>query len=537
MRRRTEPRPTAARGAGPWLAWSVLAAALVLTVLAAMREAIRAEALAAQDLRSRALEVRARIVSGLESLEALLRGGAAYLDASERVTREEFHVWVAGLRMGSRYPGIQAIGFVRAFPCARRAEAVAAERADGLPDFRVWPDPEEARAACSAVVWIEPAAGRNLRAFGYDGLAEPVRRAALERARDRDETALSDRVVLVQEADGAGQAGAMVAVPVYRGGRPGPGLEERRDRLTGWLYAVLRMSDLVPGLLGRRPVSEKGPVHLRIWDGPRAGREPPTWDGRPPERRTAALPELALAVDFGGTSWTLGFDRDEASRYAVLARAFLVGAAGGTASLLVFALLLSRHRLTLLNARLEERVAARTRALDESNAELSAFAYTVAHDLKAPLRAISGFATLVLEEKGERLDAEGRRLLGRVVDAARRGGLLIEGLLRHAALARAPLARGAVDVGAIVRSIASDLEARSPGRRVVWKIAPGLTADADPALLREALVQLVENAWKFTSGRDPALIEFGAEEVGGEASAGLRDIHRPAVGIIPPRAR
>ncbi|MCL4809817.1 MAG: CHASE domain-containing protein [Thermoanaerobaculia bacterium] len=468
--------------------------------------------------------MRTRIVVGLERLETLLRGGAAFFDASERTTREEWHAYVSGLRMGTRYPGVQGLGFVRAFPCRERESLVEQVRAEGLPDFRLWPEPPPDREACSAVVWIKPCEGRNLRALGYDGLSEQVRRAALERARDEDDTALSAPLVLIQESGADVQPGALISVPVYRGGRPGPGVEERRARLLGWVYAVVRLDDVMHGILGPWHEVEGRRLRLRVWDGALPGGGPLLWDGsEDPAPSATPVAAVTLPVHFGGRDWTLGFDPAPGSGRSLFARAWLVATAGTAVSLLLVALLGSLRRLRLLNEELEERVADRTRDLDATNAELQAFAYTVAHDLKAPLRAVSGFTALVLEGKEAHLDAESRRLLGRVLDAAHRGGLLIEGLLRHAALARATLARRRVDVEAVARGVASDLGARAPERGVEWKVESGLAAEADESLLREALERLLENALKFTAGRDLARIEVGAERIGSETVFFVRD--------------
>jgi signal transduction histidine kinase len=512
------------RAGRPWQAWAVLASGLALTALASTRESARADALARQDLLGRAFAVRTRIIVGLERMETLLRGGAALFDASEETTRLEWRAYVSGLRMGTRYPGIQGLGFLRAFPCREREALVERIRAEGLPDFRVWPEPPPNRESCSAVVWIEPCEGQNLRALGFDGLSEEARRTALERGLDEDDTSLSGPLVLVQESGASVQPGAMISVPVYRGGRPEPGVRERRARLLGWVYAVLRLDDLMHGILGPWHEAEGRRLHLSVWDGTRPGGGPLLWDGASrPASGAAVEAAVTLPVHFGGRVWTLGFDATPGSGRSFLARTWLVATAGTAVSLLLFALLGSLRRLRLLNQELEARVADRTRALDASNAELQAFAYTVAHDLKAPLRAVSGFTALVLEGKEAHLDAESRLLLGRVLEAARRGGLLIEGLLRHAALARLPLARRQVDVEAVARGIVSDLQASAPGRRVEWKVEPGLAAVADEALFREALGKLLENAWKFTTGRDPARVEVGAEQLGDETVFVVRD--------------
>ena len=158
-----------------------------------------------------------------------------------------------------------------------------------------------------------------------------------------------------------------------------------------------------------------------------------------------------------------------------------------------------------LNAELERRVADRT-------AELEAFAYTVAHDLKAPLRGIDGFAGMLLEDEGERLTGEGRQKVERIRAASQRGGRLIDDLLRLSRLAKADLRLGRVDLSALAVLVSERIRAGEPGRRAEWVIEPGLTALADAGLVEELLDQLLGNAWKFTSKVEIARIEFGASE-------------------------
>ena len=164
-----------------------------------------------------------------------------------------------------------------------------------------------------------------------------------------------------------------------------------------------------------------------------------------------------------------------------------------------------------LNASLERRVRERTAELEAANRELEAFVFSVTHDLTMPLRSIAGFVDL-LDRRAERLDPEGRRYLGLL----RRGTVEMEGLIRALAalstITRGPLDRRTVDLGSLAQDITSDLRRAHPGRNVTVSIQPGLSAFADPSLARIALVNLLGNAWKFTTPRDPGVIEVGRSE-------------------------
>lgn len=176
-----------------------------------------------------------------------------------------------------------------------------------------------------------------------------------------------------------------------------------------------------------------------------------------------------------------------------------------------------------MNAELEARVRARTHELEESNRELESFAYSVSHDLRAPLRAIDGFGQLLVEEYGGRLDAEGLRYLSRIREGAQRMGNLVDDLLRLSRVARTALSRQAVDLTAMASGIFEDLRLSEPARRVETVVAPGLAAQADRDLVRILLENLLQNSWKFTARREDARIEVGAEGTGHGAAFFVRD--------------
>ncbi len=168
---------------------------------------------------------------------------------------------------------------------------------------------------------------------------------------------------------------------------------------------------------------------------------------------------------------------------------------------------LERHR-----HHLEELVEQRTDELKSANKELESFDYTVSHDLRAPLRGIAGFTQAIKEDYADRLDDEGRDHLNRVLKATARMTQLIDDLLRLSGVTLREMNRETVDLSALVGSIAGEIRKAEPSRQVQFIIEPGVTAHGDAALLRLALQNLMDNAWKFTDGRARATIEFGTVE-------------------------
>jgi PAS domain S-box-containing protein len=164
-----------------------------------------------------------------------------------------------------------------------------------------------------------------------------------------------------------------------------------------------------------------------------------------------------------------------------------------------------------LNEELEQRVRERTAQLEAANRELEAFAYSVSHDLRAPLRAIDGFSRILAEELESRMSESERDLFERVCRGARRMGQLIDDLLALSRINRVPLNIGRVDLSALATEVLDELRRAAPDRAVDTVVQPGLSVVGDRNLLRIALENLIGNSWKFTSNRDRARIEIGCD--------------------------
>jgi PAS domain S-box-containing protein len=178
------------------------------------------------------------------------------------------------------------------------------------------------------------------------------------------------------------------------------------------------------------------------------------------------------------------------------------------------------HRL---NVELEERVRSRTAALEAANRELEAFAHSVSHDLRAPLRGIDGWSQALLEDYRERLDAQGHKYLDRVRSEAQRMGRLIDDLLNLSRVSRAELLPSTVDLTSLAKTIVARLKEAYPERSVEFIVAPQLKCTGDARLLEVALTNLLENAMKFTGPRTAGRVEFGQTEIEGSPAFFVRD--------------
>lgn len=176
-----------------------------------------------------------------------------------------------------------------------------------------------------------------------------------------------------------------------------------------------------------------------------------------------------------------------------------------------------------LNAELEQRVLSRTSQLVAANKELEAFAYSVSHDLRAPLRAIDGYSRMLTEDFGSHLNAEGLRICNVISESALGMGKLIDDLLTFSRLGRSEMNPSAVNMAALARSVFFELTAPETRQRIDFRIDELPSSVADPPLIRQVWVNLLSNAVKFSSKKQRALIEISAESKGDDIIYSVRD--------------
>ncbi len=159
---------------------------------------------------------------------------------------------------------------------------------------------------------------------------------------------------------------------------------------------------------------------------------------------------------------------------------------------------------------LEEKVLERTSELKATNAELEAFSYSVSHDLRAPLRAMSGYASVLEEDFGDALDEDGHTAISRIKAAASKMSQLIDGLLRLSRITRSEMQESPVDLGQVGKEILADLTSRHPEIAAQISVQPKMKVVGDPTMLRILLENLLRNAWKYSSRKDKIVVQFGS---------------------------
>lgn len=252
-------------------------------------------------------EVTTRIRERLNAYALMLQGSQAFFATSQEVTREQWRSYVDTLRAWKTAPGYLAIGFTQLVTQEDLHDHIRKIRSEGFPDYQI--HPPGPRDNYAPTVFIEPFAGRNLHAFGYDMYSEPVRRRAMERALTSGEAALSGKVTLVQEDSQDEQPGSLMYVDVYRKGAPTRTPHEKRAATLGWIYCSYRLNDLMTEIVQEWSLPGHKAFSLRIYDGDNTSADNLLFEshaGAPPDPMPLSL-SARRVIDFNGTRWLLDF--------------------------------------------------------------------------------------------------------------------------------------------------------------------------------------------------------------------------------------
>ncbi len=288
-------------------AFAVMLAGLAITLYLSYEAKVDADKIALEHFTSDADEVRMHLLGMLYAHEQVLLGAAALFDSSSNVTRDEWKRYVSRIQLNDHFKSVQGLGYVQWIPRDRLASHIASVRREGFPEYEVWPKQE--RDAYTAIVYLEPFSGRNLRAFGYNMYSEPIRRAAMKRARDSDRTTLSGKVTLVQETTEDVQAGTLMYLPLYRKGMPHKTEAQRRAALYGWVYSPFRMRDMVENAIDdAKPEDETTSLQLSIHDGKDLSDDTLLYSNRIKKENSAHPVSIKQQLEFGGSEWTLNTD-------------------------------------------------------------------------------------------------------------------------------------------------------------------------------------------------------------------------------------
>ncbi|MDP1879659.1 MAG: CHASE domain-containing protein [Parachlamydiaceae bacterium] len=451
-----------------------------------------------------ARDVNNRIEQRIISYDQVLKSVCGLFNASDNINRTEFRTFFNSLSLDKNYPGIQGVGFSLIVPPNQIKKHISSIRKDGFANYNILP--EGKREIYTSIIYLEPFRNLNLRAFGYDMFSEPVRRKAMESARDSNETMISGKVNLVQETGKAVQAGFLIYLPFYRNGTPHATLSERRTNIIGWVYSPFRMGDFMEGLFGERAAD----LDVEIFDGKNISNETKMYDSNTHTNRKDQQLTLRKEIVFNGHVWTvivkstpkwgtrIGFS---AARIILI-----VGLSISILLTIITWLLVNKRRQTIIvNAEYERANA----ILEKTNNELSKLNATkdkffsiIAHDLKSPF---SGFINLteLMANKTENFSldefTEHSKSLNK---AARNLYKLLNNLLEWAQIQNGSInfTPKDSDLSNLVSQSIDTFYQRAQQKRItiINEVANQQKVYADEKMIDTVLRNLLSNAVKFT---------------------------------------
>jgi len=551
--------------AAPWLLLVGSLGATAAATFEASRAAANADSLREEQLLQRC---RTNIEGRLSEHIAIIRATSAFFEAQPYVNQSQFRQFIEKTGFFARYPGALAIVYAPVITPETRAYAAEFIRRSGVTPrpspfqaspgssspgswLRGSPWPSSFPARRIPMVFAAPETKANLQSAGFDLYANATRRPYLKSAIETGQLVFTPKLELLGSPGETNLTGFIVITATYGIAVPpsvdttgGPSRSsslttpaERWRNVRGIVYTTFR-ANVFFDLSLRDP--ELNSINIEVYDGPiRPGNLLYT-TARPttPSELSSVTPVVSSnRVWLVRSTPTRAFTDSSSGRWVPL-----VGVIGVVISGLAFAVGFQQRKarrqsdtdaarlreevevrqraeieVRRLNQDLESTVQLRTAELQAANEDLEAFVYSVSHDLRAPLRAIDGFSQVVMEDYGDRLDADGVDSLNRVRRASARMDRLITALLGLSRITRTPVHRQRLDLTRLVRETAdailtADASIRGISAAIpVIVVADRLYADADEQLVTVVFDNLLRNAIKFSRGRSTPRIEVGAK--------------------------
>jgi len=368
-----------------WLAWLFLTVSLLVTFYITSYIKSKDDKIAETEFKFESKELSNKIIERLHAHAQILQSGAAYFSVSDTVTRKQWQAFVKNSKINLNLPGIQGIGFSLIVPENNLKQHILKIKREGFPNYKVLP--EGKRSTYTSIIYLEPFSKRNLRAFGYDMMTEPVRREAMERARDMDVAALSGKVLLVQETATDVQAGNLMYVPVYRKGAATKTLKQRREAIIGWVYSPYRMNNLMSGIMDEWDSLGNKKLYLYIFDGAENSPQAMLYKSHEPHEQSASENirfSNKILVNFNGHQWLLVFDQQAGNIFTDHLSVLAVFLSGLIISFLIFlftkSLINLNYRARSIAKRLTVELKENARLLKESQKIANLGSYSL--DLK-----------------------------------------------------------------------------------------------------------------------------------------------------------
>lgn len=287
-------------------------------------------------------KIKNKIFEKLGDHSQLLLSGTSFFAASNEVTRKEWKKYNEIHLKNNLMNGVQGLGYSLIIKPSELKSHLNKIKAEGFPEYKI--KPNGLRETYTSIIFLEPFSGRNIRAFGYDMFTEPIRRKAMEIARDSNMTLISGKVTLVQETNNDIQSGILMFAPVYQNGQPTNNIDERRKAIIGWVYSPFRMNDLMNGILSNLDVFKDNQIHLEIYDNENISKESLLYDSKPKDsikQKDIQNRMFKTSLNFNNNKWTLVFSKSSEESVFLNREVILIFISGLTISFLFFGLFIS----------------------------------------------------------------------------------------------------------------------------------------------------------------------------------------------------
>ena len=460
------------------------------------------------DLRSyleyRTRDIAVSINNRVNDYEQTLRATRGLFDVSTKVNRTKFRTFFNALHLSKNFPGIQGVGFSLIIPPAFLQEYINGIHKEGFPDYKIWP--EGKRDIYTTITYLEPFKALNLRAFGYDMFTEPVRRKAMETARDSNETAISGKVKLVQETGKAEQSGFLIYLPVYKSGAAVTTINDKRKYIIGWVYSPFRMDNFIEGLFGEHAAD----LDVEIYDGNNISNKTKMYISKPHLAKLSEPLVVSHEIDFSGHVWTVlvrSTPQLEARIGINPARIILI--VGFCLSLLlsIITWLLVNKRMRTIKANTErnmaeEKIKISNKGLLKLNAEKDKFFSIIAQDLKSPFSGFLNLTELMADSTEKYSLAEFAEYSKTLNEAARHLYKLLENLLEWAQMQKGSISflPKEFNLSTIALQNIEIISQRALQKKItiINEIPDIEIVYADEKMIGTVLRNLISNAVKFT---------------------------------------
>ncbi len=470
----------------------VMLSGLIITVLITFAVYNRVNYQDRRSLNFTAHEIQQQLIARLEAHALMLRAGIAYFALSDTVTRTDWREYVAHARIDRYLPDVQGIGYSMIVPGSQLEQHTSRVREEGFNGYSVLPD--YARELYTSIVFVEPFTGRNRQAIGYDMLTEPVRREAMEFARDYDVATLSGRIRLERDTNGEELYGSLMFVPHYETERPLNTIGQRHEAIRGWLYSPYRLNTLMRDIFSL--TNEGSNIRLQIYDEVLSDSTLlyDSYGIGSDYLMRFGYDEHLLPVNFNENRWILQFFRPRS--FPILTLISLI--VGIIISVLLYLLTIVFSKIAIR----AQQIRANNKELKNLNATKDKFFSIIAHDLKSPYNAVLGFSDILFSH-AENMDRQEIKRLSEIIRHSSESAVeLLSNLMvwSQSQTGRIEYMPEKLNIADLINEVASlfvDL-ARQKDIVIESKLPMETFVFADREMVNTVLRNLITNAIKFT---------------------------------------